>query len=114
MKTTTERDREVPVGDASAESANNSNLPEKEPEQMWTMEDAFDWDGGGDLKSAGLDLERGIRSVAFLLHYLSDAGNETIDGYVAQGLGRCLNFCAKQASDLRELNILRRNGEINY
>jgi hypothetical protein len=89
-------------------------LPAHPQEQMWTMEDAFEWDGFDDLKSAGLDLERGIRSVAFLLQYLSEGGNEEIDGFVAQGLGRCLNFCPEKSAHLREVNILRMNGKRDY
>jgi hypothetical protein len=91
-----------------------AEMKEKTETQMWTMEEAFAWSGFGDVESNGLDLERGIRSVAFLLHYLSEGGNGEIDGFAAQGLGRCLTFCAKKASDLREINILQMSGKINY
>ncbi len=104
MKKKTETEKKSSIADVPVE-----RLPAHPREQMWTMEDAFDWDGGGNLKSAGLDLERGIRSVAFLLQYLSDGGNEEIDGFVAEGLGKCLTFCAKKVSDL-QLTHLQKDG----
>ncbi len=106
MKEKTETEKKSSTADVSV-----GYLP---AHKMWTMEDAFAWSGFGDFESNGLDLERGIRSVAFLLDYLSEGGNEEIDGFVAQGLGRCLTFCAKKASGLRKINILRMSGKISY
>ncbi len=109
MKEKTETEKKSSIADVSVES-----LAAHPQERMWTMEDAFSWDGTRSMESDELDLERGVRSVAFLLQYLSEGGNEEIDGFVAQDLGRCLNFCAEKSAHLREVNILRMSGKRNY
>ncbi|HXN99303.1 MAG TPA: hypothetical protein VN881_09540 [Candidatus Acidoferrales bacterium] len=90
------------IADVSVERS--GNLPERPEERMWTMRDAFAAAPGTmfDLETQELGVERGIRSVAFLLKYMSEDGNEEIEGYVAQGLGLCLDFCADQADRVRE------------
>jgi hypothetical protein len=108
----TESAEGVPVAVNPAEATSNSTAPEREPEQLWTMEDAFDGlceprksrAGIGiiDVSREELNLERGIRSVAFLLDYVSEDGNTAVDGYVAQGLMTCLRFCASEAARLRK------------
>jgi hypothetical protein len=105
MKTKTEKEQDISGAEVLTAGDSNSRLPEAQPEQMWTMEDAFEWDGYGSLKTDGLDLERGIRSVAFLLEYLSEAGNKEIAGFVAQGLGRCLSFCANKSAHLQKRHL---------
>jgi hypothetical protein len=57
------------------------------------------------------DLERGLRSIAFLLHSLCEGGNRDLDGMTASGLSRALeNYadyanvvgrCARQLRDRR-------------
>jgi hypothetical protein len=108
----TERAQGVPDAVNAAEASSNSTASEREPEQLWTMEDAFDGlceprksrAGIGilDVSRDELNLERGIRSVAFLLDYLSEDGNTAVDGCTAQGLMNCLRFCASEASRLRK------------
>jgi hypothetical protein len=97
----TERANEASVAVNAGEAASDSNVSKEKHEQMWTMDDAFGWNGYGSLETDGLDLERGIRSVAFLLEYLSAGGNEELDGFVAYGLGECLSFCAKKSARLQ-------------
>jgi hypothetical protein len=119
MKTKMEKEQDISVAEVLAAGQNNSSLPEKEPEQMWTLEDAFDGlcdpresptpTGIGiinDTSREELNLERGIRSVAFLLSYVSEDGNAKVDGFIAEGLGLCLKFCAKES--VRLLSFHRR------
>jgi len=44
-----------------------------------------------DPLNANLELERGLRSVAFLLHSLSNGGNLLVPGYAALGLAHILD-----------------------
>ena len=56
--------------------------------QKFTLAEAFSpftIIGGEDAIDS--DLERGLRAVAFLLHSLSDIGNNDVEGFVAHGLG---------------------------
>jgi hypothetical protein len=100
----------IPVAVNAGEATSDPNAPEKDTEQMWTLEDAFDGlceprgsptpTGIGvinDTAREELNLERGIRSVAFLLSYVSENGNAEVNGFIAGGLGLCLSFCAKES-----------------
>jgi hypothetical protein len=97
MKTKTEKKRYISVAGVLTTDPDNSHLPEKK----WTMEEAFDnlCETNGNREE--LNLERGIRSVAFLLSYVSEDGNTEVDGFIAEGLGKCLSFCAKESVRLR-------------
>jgi hypothetical protein len=113
MKSKTEKEQDISGAEVLMVGENNSRLRERH-EQMWTLEEAFDGDRGpkgsipaetgiiNDTSREELNLERGIRSVTFLLDYVSEDGNTTIDGYVAQGLMKCLRFCASEASRLQK------------
>jgi hypothetical protein len=109
----TERANEVSVVTNEGEATSDSNVSKGKYEQMWTMEDAFDGLCGpresptptgigviNDTAREELNLERGIRSVAFLLSYVSENGNAEVNGFIAEGLGRCLSFCAKESARL--------------
>jgi hypothetical protein len=113
-----ERAKEVPLAVNAGEAASDSKVSAEKGQQMWTMEEAFDGlceprktpnspipTGIGiinDTAREELNLERGIRSVAFLLDYMSEDGNTSVDGSVAQGLMECLHYCASEASRLRK------------
>jgi len=62
------------------------------------MEDAFSWDHTDDsIETHELNVERGIRSVAFLLEYLAQ-GINPISEWATLGLASCLDFCADEAA----------------
>lgn len=67
---------------------------------LYTLDEAF-YPGvavkpENDPRNARLDLEKSIRSVAYLLHILSDCGNCRVDGFTAEGLASALDHCAAQ------------------
>jgi len=62
------------------------------------MEDAFSWDHADDsIETRELNVERGIRSVAFLLEYLAQ-GINPISEWATLGLASCLDFCADESA----------------
>src|SRR6202021_1794002 len=62
------------------------------------LEDAFSWDHTDDsVETRELNVERGIRSVAFLLEYLAQ-GINPISEWATLGLASCLDFCADEAA----------------
>jgi hypothetical protein len=65
----------------------------------YTIADAFDYFNGPVGAERGeydFQNERCVRSVAYLLEYLSNHGNQRIQGADASGLGGVLVFCANQ------------------
>ncbi|MGH9735979.1 MAG: hypothetical protein ACRD8A_15470 [Candidatus Acidiferrales bacterium] len=76
-------------------------------EDRFTIEEAFDYfhvprekrRPGREFSPEGSELndERCVRSVAFLLNYLSSAGNDDVHGMVAYGLGQILECCADES-----------------
>jgi hypothetical protein len=70
----------------------------RKPEKV-TLEDAFDYfnvpDGADTPELTDINLERALRSVTFLLEWLSHHGNESVDGFVAHGLAQVLDRCAQ-------------------
>ena len=66
--------------------------------RMLRFEDAFSWDSSDEsIEVRELNVERGIRSVAFLLEYLAQGFNP-ISEWATIGLASCLDFCADQAA----------------
>lgn len=56
----------------------------------------------------GLNLEKAIRSAAYLLEWASNLGNDPVDGNICNGLAIALQKCADQAPRLQpELVPLR-------
>jgi hypothetical protein len=53
-------------------------------------------------RSRWLNVERALRSTAFLLAWNTDNGNEPLDGPVAYGLSRVLDNCAEEVAAMRE------------
>jgi hypothetical protein len=77
-----------------------SVLEAKGPEpQKFTLAEAFDYfnipDHSGTPELTDINLERAIRSVSFLLYWMSHHGNEQVDGYVAHGLAYIVERCAE-------------------
>jgi hypothetical protein len=71
-----------------------------EPAEKYTLAEAFDYfQGPSDREQHDrLNVERGLRSVAFLLTWCSDIGNQPVDGNAANGLARILELCADRAA----------------
>ena len=58
----------------------------------------------------GLNLEKAIRSVAYLLEWASNLGNDPVDGNLCNGLAVALQKCADQAPRLQpELVLVKQN-----
>ena len=78
----------------SASSVAAVQVPRQE-EPKCSLEEAFSWfyefDG---MDQGAVNLERGVRAVAFLLTWCSEIGNEPVDGNAANGLARILDCCA--------------------
>lgn len=75
---------------------------EGKSEELFTMSqamDAFYSPDGVDEETA--NLERAFLGVSFLLDYLSESGNESVNAIAAQGLGRCLFAAAQNMARLR-------------
>jgi hypothetical protein len=66
--------------------------------EKFTLEEAFDYfhisDDDKDPSVSSRNLERAVRSVTFLLEWLSEHGNESVEGFTAHGLARILDRCA--------------------
>ena len=63
----------------------------------FTLEHAFDYFfvvDGGESNDTEFQNERCVRAVSFLLDYLSEHGNEDVEGFVASGLGGVLKKCS--------------------
>jgi hypothetical protein len=66
--------------------------------RMFRIEDAFSWDSSDEsIETRELNVERCIRSVAFLLEYLAQ-GINPISEWATLGLASCLDFCADEAA----------------
>jgi hypothetical protein len=57
-----------------------------------------------------LDLEKAIRSIAYLLEWGSALGNEPMNGNAANGLHYLLDKCADEARGLFTLDELKKAG----
>ncbi len=75
-----------------------------EPQKV-TLAEAFDYFNVPDQSSSPelteINLERALRSVTFLLEWLSHHGNEAVDGFAAHGLAQVLDRCAERVSHPR-------------
>ncbi len=62
-----------------------------------TLEEAFSYfyELKG-LEPSALNLKRGILAVAFLLTWLSDMGNQSVDGNAVNALAYILKYCAAE------------------
>jgi hypothetical protein len=78
----------------TAQPAANTAANEKPPEQRFTLEEAFTYDGQTDYAS---DTVKGVFAVSFLLDSLSKIGNADVDARIAQGLAYALRAIAKDA-----------------
>jgi len=54
--------------------------------------------------------ERALRSVAFLMHYLSDVGNRPVDGWIVLGLARTLEEIAESEFGRRPRHVVAIRG----
>src|ERR1700683_1032877 len=72
------------------------DVTRREP-RRYTLQDAFSpgCEDTGMLKD-NFDLERALRSVAFLMHSLSEIGNKPVDGFIVHGLATVLSDYADQ------------------
>jgi len=75
-----------------ARPSTRARLPETE--QRFTLDEAFYFNQNTAKNT--FDLEKAIRSVAYLLDWYGQAGNEPVPGRVAQGLSETLNHCAEE------------------
>jgi len=80
---------------------NVREVEEVEPEYEFTIARAFDTCVGhpkddDNAPKQTFDIERGLRSVAYLLRELSDGGNRMVNGFVAEGLGLALEDYANR------------------
>lgn len=68
--------------------------------EKFTLEEAFDYfhisEDDRDPSVSSRNLERVVRSVAFLLEWCSEHGNESVEGFTAHGLARILDRCANR------------------
>ena len=82
-------------------------LPENQQERF-TLEEAFDYFYEADgMNCQELNLKRAVLSVSFLLRFLSDTGNNPVDGFAANGLACVLEKCAADTSYVRGPLVVR-------
>ena len=77
-------------------------VPQEPGSSRFTLEEAFDYfeipEGDRNPSDSPRNVERAIRSVAFLLEWLSQHGNEPVDGFTAHGLAEILGRCARRVA----------------
>jgi hypothetical protein len=80
----------------SAKKPRRKRAAKRRTADTYTVKQAFDYFYGPTSSDAheSLNDERAIRAVAFLLTYCSAQGNETVDGFAANGLARILELRA--------------------
>jgi len=89
-------------------SSGRGRAPKNLRPQKFTVAEAFSV--FTTIKSEGginSDIERGLRSIAFLLHSLSEIGNRDVEGFVAHGLADAIEHYADRVDALAT-----RKGEI--
>ena len=84
-------------------SRSRESQPPPGPElEKFSLSEAFDYfnisDDDRDPSISSMNLERAIRAVAFLLEWLSQHGNESVDGFTAHGLAQILDRCADKVA----------------
>jgi hypothetical protein len=67
--------------------------------------DAFKFDGAGSVENC----EKAILSVAFLLEWNSEIGNEDVNGFAAYGLSKFLRSAAREIK-MHRSRVLRESG----
>jgi hypothetical protein len=88
------------IAKTRARHGKNERGNRKQPRPAkYSIEDAFNYFNapyGSDRGEGEFQNERCVRSVAYLLHYLSNYGNSDVDGSAVTGLGRALEACAEE------------------
>jgi hypothetical protein len=65
--------------------------------EKFTIAEAFSYNTEpSDGDSYDFHLERALRSVAYLLEFSTEVGNDPVDCFAAYGLSRFLQFCANR------------------
>jgi hypothetical protein len=73
--------------------AENQRLQE---ERSASIEDTFDYHKFGDEPGRMLELEKAVRSAAYLLDYCSTAGNDRLNGCLAPGVAHTRSITARR------------------
>ncbi len=95
--------------------------PSKKParqERKFTLEQAFDYfytprEANGDPREDSLNLERGLRAIAFIIHWQTEIGNEPLDGNMANGFAYLLESMAGKIEFSHE-SFARRFAEASH
>lgn len=91
------------VKEPEAKSLTQAELRAKKRAEEPDTEEIFTPTG----RDQRLDAQRAIQSVAFLMEWAIDVGNEDLDGPLAFGLSQALRLCAKKVGGLYELDDIQ-------
>jgi hypothetical protein len=95
----------------NAKSSNPPQVPRrKKPRKpaKYTLKEAFYYEQAESRKT--LDLQKALRSAAFLLEWASSFGNDDLSGMLALGLAGVLNKCAERVSRLFAIDAVIKLG----